>query len=51
MGFPIPDNGEGQVGGYHCWADYYVEGEGWYPIDISEADKAPEKRDYYFAEN
>ena len=48
MGFPIPDNGEGQVGGYHCWADYYVEGEGWYPIDISEADKTPEKRDYYF---
>ena len=48
MGFPVPDNGEGQVGGYHCWADYYVNGEGWHPIDISEADKAPDKKDYYF---
>ena len=24
------------------------EGKGWYPVDISEADKAPDKRDYYF---
>ena len=48
MGFPIPDGEYGKVGGYHCWADYYVENEGWYPVDISEADKAPEKKDYYF---
>jgi len=48
MGFPIPSGEEGKVGGYHCWADYYVESEGWYPVDISEADKAPEKTDYFF---
>ena len=48
MGFPIPSGSEGLVGGYHCWADYYVEGEGWYPVDISEADKDPSKIDYYF---
>jgi transglutaminase-like putative cysteine protease len=48
MGFPIPDKSEGIVGGYHCWADYYVEGQGWTPVDISEADKAPEKTDYFF---
>ena len=48
MGFPIPSGSEGVVGGYHCWADYYVEGEGWYPVDISEADKDPSKIDYYF---
>jgi len=48
MGFPIPDGEEGKVGGYHCWADYYVENQGWYPVDISEADKAPEKSDYFF---
>ena len=48
MGFPIPSENEGKVGGYHCWADYYVEGEGWYPVDISEADKDPSKKDYFF---
>ena len=48
MGFPIPDGEEGKVKGYHCWADYFVEGKGWYPVDISEADKAPEKAEYFF---
>ena len=48
MGFPIPSGEKGTVGGYHCWADYYVENEGWYPVDISEADKHPEKTDYFF---
>ena len=48
MGFPIPSESEGAVGGYHCWADYYIEGEGWYPVDISEGDKDPQRKDYYF---
>ena len=48
MGFPIPDGNQGQVGGYHCWADYFIEGKGWLPVDISEADKNPAKKDYYF---
>jgi len=48
MGFPIANNKEGIIDGYHCWADYYIEGEGWYPVDISEADKDPSKKDYYF---
>ncbi len=48
MGFPIPHGDGGKVKGYHCWADYHIEGEGWYPVDISEADKAPEKADYFF---
>ena len=48
MGFPIPTGDEGVVKGYHCWADYYVEGEGWYPVDISEADKDPTKINYFF---
>ena len=47
MGFPIPNEKEGKVGGYHCWADYYIEGKGWHPVDISEADKAPEKAEYF----
>ena len=48
MGFPIPNGEEGKVKGYHCWADYYVDGEGWYPVDISEADKDPSKIEYFF---
>ena len=48
MGFSISNESKGEVDGYHCWADYYVDGEGWYPVDISEADKAPEKSDYFF---
>lgn len=48
MGFPIPQNSEGDIKGYHCWADFYVAGQGWTPVDISEADKDSTKSDYYF---
>ena len=48
MGFLIPSGEGGKVGGYHCWADYHVDGKGWCPVDISEADKDPDRKDYYF---
>ncbi len=48
MGFNIPNQKSGKIGGYHCWADYYVEGQGWFPVDISEADKDSEKSEYFF---
>ncbi len=48
IGFLIPRDSEGEIGGYHCWADFYTEGKGWTPVDISEADKHPEKTDYFF---
>ena len=49
MGFPIPpDRGKGEVGGYHCWAQFYLDGDGWVPVDASEANKHPEKREYFF---
>jgi len=49
IGFPIPaKRGEGEVGGYHCWAEFYLKGYGWVPVDASEAAKNPDKRDYYF---
>ena len=50
MGFSIPnikDESQGKVGGYHCWADYYIDGKGWTPVDISEADKDPSLADYF----
>jgi transglutaminase-like putative cysteine protease len=49
IGFPIPDErGNGKIGGYHCWAFFHAEAIGWVPIDISEADKHPELKTYYF---
>lgn len=46
IGFPIPAEG-GEIGGYHCWASFIHDGK-WVPVDISEADKQPEKFDYFF---
>lgn len=49
IGFPLPvERGQGKVGGYHCWAKYYAKDHGWVPVDISEADKHPDLREYYF---
>lgn len=48
IGFSIPEDLSGVIPGYHCWADFYKEGEGWVPVDISNADKNPGKEDYYF---
>ena len=49
IGFPLPaDKHAGEIAGYHCWSDFYVEGRGWIPVDISEAWKHPEKKDYFF---
>jgi transglutaminase-like putative cysteine protease len=48
MGFPIPEQrGAGKVDGYHCWAKFVNDGR-WIPVDISEADKNPSLKDYYF---
>ena len=48
IGFPI-DTGRatGEVGGYHCWAKF-ANGNRWVVVDISEADRDPAKKDYYF---
>ncbi len=49
IGFPLPaERGTGTIGGYHCWAYFYVERIGWIPVDISEADKHPALASYYF---
>lgn len=45
IGFSIPKGKKGRIGGYHCWADYY--NKTWIPVDISEADKHPEKEEFY----
>jgi len=49
IGFPVPDDrGQGEIAGYHCWAEFYLAGYGWVPVDASEAWKHPDKREYYF---
>lgn len=49
MGVPLPqDKREGEIPGYHCWAEFYEEKLGWIPVDISEAWKDKSKYHYYF---
>ncbi|HEV3254702.1 MAG TPA: transglutaminase-like domain-containing protein [Candidatus Acidoferrales bacterium] len=49
IGLPVPaDKPDGEIGGYHCWAEFYLEGYGWVPVDASEAWKDPSRRDYFF---
>jgi transglutaminase-like putative cysteine protease len=49
IGFSIPlTRGKGVIPGYHCWAFFKPMGKGWVPVDISEANKDPKMRDYYF---
>ena len=40
--------GSGEIAGYHCWAKFKPQGKGWVPVDISEANKNPKLKDYYF---
>lgn len=49
IGLAVPaDKSSGEIGGYHCWAEFYLTGYGWVPVDASEAWKNPSKRDYFF---
>ncbi|HYM62710.1 MAG TPA: transglutaminase domain-containing protein [Thermoanaerobaculia bacterium] len=49
IGFPLTAK-DGMVAGYHCWAEFWVEGKGWIPVDASDASKLtnPEAREYLF---
>ena len=49
IGFPLPDSkNDGVISGYHCWAEFYLKGVGWIPVDASEASKNPDRRAYFF---
>lgn len=49
IGFPMSAP-EKVVKGYHCWAEFWVEGKGWIPVDASDASKSsdPAVRDFLF---
>lgn len=48
IGLPVPEKPEGDIPGYHCWAEFYLDGTGWVPVDASEAWKHREKMNYFF---
>jgi transglutaminase-like putative cysteine protease len=49
MGLSLPEGqNSGQIAGYHCWAEFYTSDRGWFPVDISEAWKHQEKKEYFF---
>lgn len=49
IGFSLPEErGQGEIVGYHCWAEFYLKGYGWVPVDTSEAYKNPAKKAYFF---
>ncbi len=49
IGFPLPEGQHsGRIPGYHCWAEFYLQGKGWVPIDAAEAWLNPERRNFYF---
>jgi len=51
IGFPVPlAPAAGAIGGYHCWAEFWVDGRGWLPLDASEARKHPELREELFGQ-
>jgi len=49
IGFPLPERrGEGEIPGYHCWAEFFLRGYGWVPVDTSEAARHPDRKEYFF---
>jgi transglutaminase-like putative cysteine protease len=49
FGLPLPaERPEGDIKYSHCWAQFWVAGVGWVPIDASRANKYPKDREYYF---
>src|SRR5262249_19214234 len=38
----------GDINGYHSWAEFYLDGVGWVPVDPAEGRRDAGKRAYYF---
>lgn len=57
QGFPLPYPSGGEVvsgrlsgdcSGAHCWVSFHDPDRGWVPVDVSEGDKHPEMREFFF---
>jgi transglutaminase-like putative cysteine protease len=45
---PYKRKSDEKLGGYHCWSFFRVPGKAWVPVDISEASKMKDRKDYFF---
>ena len=45
---PYEKNSAEPLGGYHCWAFFLVPGKSWVPVDCSEADRFPRRKEFFF---
>jgi transglutaminase-like putative cysteine protease len=45
---PYARKSEDKLGGYHCWSFFRVPGKAWVPVDISEADRFPDRKEFFF---
>ncbi|MEW6159241.1 MAG: transglutaminase-like domain-containing protein [Verrucomicrobiota bacterium] len=45
---PYEKNSSEKLGGYHCWAFFRVPGKTWVPVDCSEADRYPQRKQFFF---
>jgi transglutaminase-like putative cysteine protease len=45
---PYARKADEKPGGYHCWSWFRVPGRTWVPVDCSEADRFPDRREYFF---
>lgn len=60
QGFPLPyptakgsavaGSLVGDCSGAHCWASFHDPEAGWVPVDVSEADKNPKMRSFFFGQ-
>lgn len=49
LGFKIPEQSmDGTLTEYHAWAEFWLDGSGWIPVDPAMAIVRPATRDYYF---
>jgi transglutaminase-like putative cysteine protease len=49
VGFLLPEGqNQGTIPGYHSWAEFYVSGIGWIPVDVWQTSMDPSRRDYFF---
>jgi hypothetical protein len=49
VGFLLPlERGSGQVEALHSWSHIYMQGTGWFPVDLALADLDPVRADYFY---